>query len=319
MRHPGRFVAAIACAVLAGRRADVVLAAAPCGVDCLRATRGELRECVAQATVVFALEKNRCLDRSPVCVEACLFRHDDCVTATGDGPAIDACAAQLETALGSCSTKYAAGSTKRADCNDAAQLAAYQCRTRARKAARPALRRCRDEHGRCLDRCGPGEPPLGARACRLGASERWEAARSACKASAALTQSACLEKDGTCYQQCRDDRGACTAPVESALEAATAQCDAQAAADVATCIAANPTDEAARDACVETAQSDGFLCRDAAREAAAPGLAACGGPFARCVRSCPPPPSPTASRGARRSAGGSIACAGARARSGSAR
>ena len=58
-------------------------------------------------------------------------------------------------------------------------------------------------------------------------------------------------------------------------------------AAVATCQATNPPG-AGRDACIQTADSDAFVCRDDAREAQAPGLAQCTKTYVGCVRAARP-------------------------------
>jgi hypothetical protein len=52
----------------------------------------------------------------------------------------------------------------------------------------------------------------------------------------------------------------------------------------------NPPDSSALDSCITAAQANAAVCRDAALNAAAPGLAACVQPYVACVRACPPPP-----------------------------
>ena len=104
---------------------------------------------------------------------------------------------------------------------------------------------------------------------------------------AAADKSACLAKDAACVQSCGDLRTACAQPLQTAIDAAIESCEATRRTAVATCVATTPPGPE-RDACIETADSTAFVCRDDAREAQAPGLAECTKAYVGCVRACPP-------------------------------
>jgi hypothetical protein len=108
-----------------------------------------------------------------------------------------------------------------------------------------------------------------------------------CRATYQVTASACLDKDVTCVQDCRDAREVCNGPTNTTLAAALAACAAQEVTAVAACQAANPGGGAAFDQCVTAAQANATTCRDAALDAAAPGLEACTVQYLACVRACP--------------------------------
>jgi len=59
------------------------------------------------------------------------------------------------------------------------------------------------------------------------------------------------------------------------LAAAMMACTAQEKAAAAACVQANPGGGSALDRCLTTAQANAFACREAALEAAGPGIAAC--------------------------------------------
>jgi hypothetical protein len=271
----------------------VLLGAAPafarvCGDSCLEAARGDYVTCRQDAGATFALAKQLCRDRDPACVQACAERQQDCNTATGSGAALEACLAQQQAALASCVDRFAAGTKKRDQCLENARIDGFQCRNRARTGTAPELRHCRAEFDACADGCGPGEPPRGARLCELEARRARSTARTQCNQTANADKSACLKKNAACSEACRDARTACDAPALSAVGSGIAACEADRRAAAASCRAANPVGTPLLDQCLEDADTDAFVCRNAAKQAQAPALAACVQEYVGCVRACPP-------------------------------
>jgi hypothetical protein len=259
-----------------------------CSNSCLEAARVDYVECRQGATETFEFEKQLCRDRDPACVEACAARQDDCAAATGIGPALEACLGQQRAAVADCANRLPRGSKKREQCIDNARIDGFQCRKRVRTGAAPELRRCRADFDVCADGCGPGEPPRGSRLCQLGARRARAMAVAACNQTANADKSACRNKDAACAESCRDARTECDAPARSALAAAIAACEGERRAAAAACQAANPVGSPLLDQCLESADTDAFICRDTATKAQAPAFAACVQQYVGCVRACPP-------------------------------
>jgi len=272
----------VACLVL--HAATVV--AAGCS-PCLEAARAEYLDCRSSATGAFLIERHRCIRREPPCVEACLWGKELCVADIGAGAALAACASQTEAAKTSCRAKFAPGSKKLANCIDQAQVTGSNCRYQARLERRPAFVRCQVEFRACSHRCPSGEPSGGIGACRAAARAVFKGLLSRCKQTFRVSRDACLNTDHACAQDCRDARDACTAPVQATLAAATQACTADQAAAAAACHVTYPDSDPALDQCLQTAASNAFLCRDAAGQAATPGLVACEQQYTGCAQSCP--------------------------------
>ncbi|MCW5893134.1 MAG: hypothetical protein KIT14_21680 [bacterium] len=261
--------------------------AATCGGPCFRAARSEQQECRGSADGAFVLERARCLERDPVCVGACLETQEECRDATGHPDQIAHCDAQLESALARCVTSHPTAPKKRARCVDRAQLDGYECRAGARRASRDALAECDRTGDACRQDCGPGTPPAGAAACKGAARLARRAALQSCRRTFQITASACLDKDATCAQACGATRRACEAPIEATLGAAVGACVQAKDAAVAACRATEPPGSPQRESCEQEAGATAFTCRLAARDAAAPGLTACGDAYVACVKACP--------------------------------
>jgi hypothetical protein len=257
---------------------------------CLRAARGALGECRSSATGAFVDARAGCLRRDPACVEACGSGELDCRDATGIGTALGACTSQLQAAKDGCRTRFLTESAKRENCVNQALVAGLECRNGARKSVRPALRSCRRTFESCAKLCGPGTPPLGFRICKARARTAFRAEFASCTGQFDVARAGCLFKDYTCVQGCGDADDACTAPVAAAFTAAVGSCVAQRAAAAATCRATYPAGGTPLDQCVSTAETDAFVCRVAARDAARPGLKACVRRSLGCIRACPSVP-----------------------------
>jgi hypothetical protein len=267
-----------------------ILRAAPAAggcSPCLQAARAEYLDCSASATGAFLIARHRCIRREPPCVEACLWQQEVCVADIGAGAALAACASQTSAAKTSCRTKFTLGSKKLTNCIDQAQVAGFNCRYQARLKRRPALVRCQVEFRACSHLCPSGGPSDGVRVCRAAARAGFQGLRSQCKQTFQASKDACLNTDHACAQDCRDTRDACTAPVQATLTAATQACTADQAAAAAACHATYPDGDPALAPCLQTAASNAFLCRDAATQAATPGLAACEQQYVSCAQSCP--------------------------------
>ncbi len=263
-----------------------------CNDPCLAAARGTHRQCVSSATGAFQDAVDGCLERDHECVDACRSQRQDCRDGTGSGAALAACDEALETATQGCRDRFPLtpkeSRHRRAKCIDKAQIANFRCSNEVHRRFRQALRACRQGFRQCTDACGPGGPPGGTAACR----DQGKAARGSvladCKLTFQVTSSGCINKDVTCVQDCGDARVTCEAPTRSILGAALTACTADEGVAVAACRVANSAGSAALDSCITAAQANAAVCRDAAADAAAPGLAACVQPYVACVRACPP-------------------------------
>ncbi len=271
-------------AILAGAPAAGAL---ECSAPCIQAARGEYRECLAGAGATFEVSKNACLDRDLPCVQACQARREDCDDATGAGPALTGCQAELRAAIGSCANDFPLRSTKRQQCIHQARTAGFQCRSGVRRSLAPALRQCVAEYELCARSCGPAEPPRDVRQCRRESRRTFRAARTVCNQAADLEVNACANKDAACVQSCRDARETCGTPTQATLTAALAACNAQKRAAEASCQATFPASDPALVQCIETADTTAFLCRESARQDAAPGFATCAEVYTGCAKACP--------------------------------
>jgi len=281
-------------AVCAAAAAHGALPMIACHDPCLGAARGAYRQCNSSASGAFQDALDGCIERAHECVNACRTRQQDCRDSAGTDAALAACAATLAMEQQRCEETFPptppASAHLRAKCIDKAQLANFRCGNKARRSSRRAVRGCRRGFRQCIDSCGPGGPPGGSKVCRDQGKTAFRAVLADCKLTFQVTSSACINRDVTCVQGCADARLTCEAPTRSMLGAALAACTADQANAIAACRAMNPPDSSALDSCITAAQANAAVCRDAALNAAAPGLAACVQPYVACVRACPPPP-----------------------------
>lgn len=289
---PSRFdrLAVVLAALAALGGAAVAIAAAPshpCSDPCLQAARAGLRDCTSSARGAFQEALDGCIERDHICVDACRSIRAGCRDDTGTGAGIAACTALAVTEKARCRERFPPFSERREDCIDRAEVRASRCRRDVVRGARRALRACRQGFRQCVGACGPGGPIEGAKACVAEAKAAFDAVVADCRLTYQVTASACLDKDVTCVQDCRDAREVCAGPTTASVTAALAACASQEVAAVAACQAANPGGGAAFDQCVTAAQASATTCRDAALDAAAPGLEACTLQYVACVRACP--------------------------------
>jgi hypothetical protein len=287
----------------------IVAGAAPapkprqCSDPCLQAARSTAKQCASSANGVFLDSLDGCIEHDHECVQACRATQQECRDATSVGADFARCDVELVAATADCRNQFPAGSLRLEGCVFRAQAANGRCRRAAKRSARRELRDCRHAFLGCAGGCGPGAPPGGAGSCTADAKSAVGAHLVDCRQAYRATVSACIDKDLTCLQTCIDARATCTAPTQSALAAAIASCSSQLASALAACRAANPGGGAALDACVEAAQANATTCRDAAIQGAAPGFAACAGPYLACVHACPPAGTSTATQGLKRQGG----------------
>jgi hypothetical protein len=258
-----------------------------CTDPCLQAARGELRDCTSSATGTFVDALDSCVAGDRHCIDACRSTRQDCRDGTSLGEDLVACRLELAAAQESCRRSFEIGSIRRTICLDRAQAASSRCHRRSALRFARTLRDCRSAFGECTGACGAGEPPGGTDTCRADGRAAFKGVIAGCRLAHRVTASACINRDVTCVQECDDARATCTAPIRATLDAALATCTAQQATALAACAGANPAGSAALSQCVETARATASTCRDAALNAAAPGLEACAGPYVVCVRACP--------------------------------
>jgi len=266
---------------------EAMAASGTCADPCVEAARQSYRQCRQDAAGTLVTSRALCRARDPACVKACLSNEADCVRATGYPAALQVCVSDDAAAIQRCLERFTTQAKRRNQCVDQAQLQTFQCRAQARRSRRRDLARCVVENRRCKQACGPTRPPADAQACLAAAAQTNQQAIATCNQVANAGTSACADKDAACVQTCREARTACAAPFEDAIDTATEACDATRDGAVATCVATTPPGSE-RDACIQTADSDAFVCRDDANEAQAPGLTQCTKTYVGCVRSCPP-------------------------------
>jgi hypothetical protein len=259
----------------------------PCSDPCIQAAIVDFRECTLAAKGTFQDALDGCLARDRTCVDACRSQREDCRDGTGAAAGFAECALALDAEKERCRRTFPLGSKRREDCIDRAEVEAFRCRKGVRARTLRSLADCHRAFDQCAGGCLPGEPAGGTESCRAEAKAASKAALASCRQDLRVTASACVDRDVTCIQDCADARTLCSAPTQSALEAAVAACIAQERADLAACQAASPGGGPALQQCVETAQANGFTCRNDALDAAAPGFAACAAQYVPCVRACP--------------------------------
>jgi len=258
-----------------------------CSDPCLQAARDARSECLSSASGAFTDAFDACLERDQECIDACRFQLGECRDSTGAGADLFACQLELKAAKDRCRNKFPLGSRRREICIDRAQIAGFRCRRAVLRHLRRALRDCRSAFGQCANACVPGGPPGGVDTCKADAKAALRADLASCKATYQVTASGCINKDVTCVQGCGDARDACSAPTQSMLAAAMMACTAQEKAAAAACVQANPGGGSPLDQCLTTAQANAFACREAALQAAGPGITACTQQYVGCVKACP--------------------------------
>ncbi len=259
-----------------------------CVDPCIQAARATYRECLSSASGAFVDALGGCVERIPLCVDACRDEQQECRDATDLGSGLAACDADLAQARARCEARHPPGSIRFAICAYRARVEALRCRHRAARAVRSELRACRVAFRACVAGCPPGSPAGGVDGCRAAAREELDVAARDCRTTFRVTTGGCLGRDATCVLTCGDALDACNAAVQPALDAALAVCAANRTAGLGACAAANPDGGQALDDCLETVHANAFTCRQAAIDAAAPGFTACGTAYLGCVRACPP-------------------------------
>jgi hypothetical protein len=256
---------------------------------CIKEAKQDFRECVAGCKETFQAGKDDCLDRDHACVEVCRAQRAECRDATGFDAAVRQCNDALETARAACPS-----GDGRDRCIDQAQVIAFQCRDAAREDAKPALKECRKTFKTCARTCNPNFPsnPEGARQCVKDAAAAGRTCNAGCKEAYQVDKDTCRNRDHACVEQCRVDRLGCVGPIRTQLDTDVAVCKTARDLEIANCELLFGEGTLERDTCIDNAQVDAFQCRDAAHEAARPGLAACRQTFRACADACPPPPAP---------------------------
>lgn len=273
--------------LLVGATGALAAPTRPCSDPCVQAAKGGFVECKSSAQSTFHDAFDACIERDRVCVDACQSLRQDCRDATGLAAALLACDAETEAAKEECRSRRPVGSKLRERCIDRAHVRGFRCRRERRHDVRDARRDCRRAFPDCVDGCGVGGPPEGVAACRDEARAVLDAALASCVQNFRATAQGCLDRDITCVQDCADARQLCAAPTQSTLDAALTLCRMEEAAALAACAAANPDGGAGLQDCTTGARASAFNCREAAIDAAGPGLAACAEDYVRCVASCP--------------------------------
>jgi len=276
----------------------LALAAGPASGEgvavCRDDARSGFRLCKKACKDAFREAKDTCSKRDHECVDACRVARRACrapFLATLDAT-VAVCDEALAAAKALCRAQFADGSPARDACIDQAQGVAFACRDAAREVVAPDLRQCRRAYLACVaDTCPPEIPvdPALFRACKLDAKDVLLGCIATCREEFQLAKDTCLDRDHACVEACRAERSQCRAPIVAVLEDALAACGEVRQTAIDTCRALYEPDTPERDACIDQAQLAAFRCRDEAREAARPGLAACRDAFRVCAQACPPP------------------------------
>jgi hypothetical protein len=199
-----------------------------------------------------------------------------------------ACEVTLRRAKRMCRDDNPAGSLERDGCIDREQVAAFQCRDRARERARPGLKACHAGFRACTNACQPGDGEVtDAAQCKRDAGGAYRTCRATCTEDFQFQRDACRNRDQVCVEGCRADRDSCRQPVEDQLSSDIADCNATRTLVVQGCRNTKP-EGPERDQCIDDAQVAAFICRDQAHEDARPGFEACRELFHSCAQGCPP-------------------------------
>jgi hypothetical protein len=125
--------------------------------------------------------------------------------------------------------------------------------------------------------------------CISAANQGYHDCKGGCRESFQLTKDTCANRDHVCVESCRADRQTCSQPILNTFNTALAASAVLREQDVANCRVLYGDGTPERDTCIDNAQVAAFSRRDAAREAAHPGLAQCRRDFSACVHTnCPP-------------------------------
>ena len=250
--------------------------------SCTQEARAEFQDCNIGCKDTFTTAKDGCFNKELLCVEACQGEREDCIDGTGLPAALAACDQQTQQAVQQCKT-----APDPATCEDQAELVGFQCRQAARK--NPAVKQCVKSFRGCIGACPPstGQTQNPA-ACRRAAQNAYLNCQSDCRTTFNVERGVCAGKSPTCVAACGVIRESCVTTVDGQLSAAITACDATRAQEVAQCKVLYPAGSSALAQCIENAQAQAFLCRDAAREQAQPQFHACEQSFMSCAQACPP-------------------------------
>jgi len=280
------FVAALGANALAGEVGQ-----------CIKAAAGNYKECKGNCKEDFQIAQDACINKDHDCVEACREQRSECIDATGFADLIKACNTTMNAAIANCKMIYPDDPVARDTCIDDAQVTGFLCRLDVRKSTKDALNDCRKGNPDlgiqgfrpCVQDCPVGAGPVeDPKQCRADAAAAYVACLHGCTGDFQFAKDSCRNKDHDCVDACRAGRDACEAPIQAALDQAVAGCKSELQDAKALCNG-DPT-------CITQALVVAFQCRDAAREAAKPGLTDCrlGNPakgiqgFKPCVIACPP-------------------------------
>jgi hypothetical protein len=277
--HIRRLTVSIAGAALV---MGVAAATAWAADSCQQEARAEFQDCKIGCKDTFTTAKDSCFNKQLLCVEACQAGREDCIEATGLPAALAACDQQTQQAVQKCKT-----SPEPETCEDQAQLVGFQCRQAARK--NPAVKQCVKSFRGCITACPPSTGQAqNPTACRRAAQSAYLSCQGDCRTTFNVERGVCAGKSPVCVAACGVTRESCVTTVEDQLTAAIAACDATRDQEVAQCKVLYPPGSSALAQCIENAQAQAFLCRDAAREQAQPQSHACEQSFVSCVQACPP-------------------------------
>ena len=267
----------------------VAVPAARATNPCISDAKETFTDAYAQCKEDYQVAKDNCINKDHDCVEACRAGREQCVIASGLPDALDVCRTVLYAAKADCRTNNPPDSTALDSCIDQKQVAAFQCRQAARKAAKPAVVACRTGFRACVQACpapAMGDPVVDKVACKLQARTDYLQCKKDSREAFQVQKDLCLNRDHDCVEGCRADRDTCREPIENQLESDIATCNHARDITVAGCNGDQ--------SCIDDANVAAFICRDAARETARPGLQTCGQNFqscaelCTCVGSCPP-------------------------------
>jgi hypothetical protein len=122
-----------------------------CKQDAKAALAGLLGDCKSS----FQLQVSACIDRDPVCVQACGDERTLCraPVAAALQAALAACQAQRDAAIAQCEADNPGGGTALEQCVETAQANAFACNDAALAAAAPGFAACTSAWAACIQAC----------------------------------------------------------------------------------------------------------------------------------------------------------------------
>jgi hypothetical protein len=247
----------------------------------------EYKECRLRCLDPFPARLEACIPSEAACVQDCRVARDECQDAVALDLVLRTCDAARNEALAACSDAFEVGSRGYERCVHLAQVEARRCRSVARRASRPELKRCRLAFGTCAQRCErtPAGEEIGA--CRRDTVERATQCQVSCADALRATLPACRERERPCVDECQAERRSCERDAERSVDLERRGCALALIAATDACHDAFPPDTPEHLACLSEARLAAFECREDLRARVEDELAACRDESSLCIEFCP--------------------------------